>query len=205
MVFDRAAQTDATALGLRNSARFRSKASDSAVLNAAKLRAGRAGADMLGAMLDAAAATTDGDSQRALLASAALHTLFRGWDVDHSSQRTSRLALLAATSDEERIAIEQTVDNYLHACRTCNEHAAKLALANSSFAKTSDGQVLFAMPTDAATAGSVDRLKERLTRDLRDLRASLDIDLLSILGRERWDSVAPPDMFELRGVGGRCE
>jgi hypothetical protein len=206
MAFDRAALTDATMLGLRNSVRFGSKTSDSAVHNAAKLRAGRAGADMLGAMLDAAAAaTTDGDSQRALLASAALHTLFRGWDVDHSSQRTSRRALLAATSDEERIAIEQAVDNYLHACRTCNEHAAKLALANSSFAKTSDGQVLFAMPTDAATAGSVDRLKERLARDLRDLRASLDIDLLSILGRERWDSVAPPDMFELRGVGGRGE
>ncbi len=205
IAFDGAGAGDALHLGLRDGALHQSLSRRSSETSAAMLRASRGAADMLQAMLDAA---TDGDGdggdrQRALLESAILDVLYSGWQTDRVAQRTARLAEGACRTDEERAQVAHAHANYLAAVRASCERGARLALARSAVARTTDGRVLFPMPASAAEAGSPEQLKERTDREFVDLRASFDIEVMGILGRERWKHVAPPDLFELLGVGGR--
>ncbi len=206
IAFDLAAAADATFLGLRDTAFYRQKLRSSSGYSDAQRRAAVATADFVGALLDAAEAHEDlshGAAQRALLEHAFVQCLYREWTTDPIVRRTAALARHAAKSEEEIAAVDRALDTYLRADRAANERDARLALAASSIARTSNGTILFAMPSQAAVAGSDERLEAQIARERADLQTEFDIELLSILDRDRWALVSPPDIFELNGVGSR--
>ncbi len=204
--FDFAASLDAVLLGCRTTAFYRSKERSTSETRAIAQRAAKASAAMIATMLDAAAATDDGTGveQRTRLEHAMVVALYREWEVDPLAKRSARVARAAAVNEQESLAIEHAVAMFQQAFRASQERAARLALARSPIAQCADGRILFPLPAETALEASADRLAERLTRERRDLRSTLDIELLALLGRERWAKVAPPDVFTLHGVGG-CE
>ena len=172
---------------------------------AANAAADRAQVAMMAAMLKAAEDGADeahGAAQRARLEAAILRGSFRGWWVDGSARRTGALALRCCTNDGERQEVQRALDQHAAACRMLNERRARLAVA---IALADAGvQDLFPLPAEVSTAGSAERLDARHEREFDDLRSALEIELLGILGRDRWAMVAPPDLLELLGaVGGR--
>ncbi len=205
VAFSTAAAMDAARLGLAGSAFHRQRMPSQADRRAAGDRASRATADLIAAILDAAMDGSDGPEQRARLEAAVIAALYRRWSPDPVVERTVRLAEGAANDAAERSAVERAIGEFRQAHRAIHERAARLALAGSPLARTSDGRTLFPIPIDAASAGSAERRAEELARELADLRAALEIDLQAILGRERWARVVPPDFFHLRGVGGHAD
>jgi hypothetical protein len=205
VAFSTAAAIDAARLGLADSAFHRQRMPSPADRKAAAERASLATADLVAAILDAAMDGSDGPEQLARLEAAVVTALSRGWSPDPVVERTARLAVRAAKDATERSAVERAIGAFRTAHRAAHERAARLALAGSPLARTSDGRTLFPVPVDAASAGSAERRAAELAREQADLRAALEIDLQAILGRDRWAHVVPPDSFHLRGVGDRAD
>ena len=168
----------------------------------AAIAADRATVAMMAAMLAAAEDGPDGAAQRARLESALLRGVFRNWREDGSARRTGMRAAAAARTDDERAAVDRAVENYRLASRLCNERRARVAIARSSLGDAGAAELL-PLPPEAAIAGSAERLDARLDAEFADLHTALEIDLVCILGRDRWRSVAPPDMLELFGATSR--
>lgn len=168
----------------------------------AAIAADRATVAMMAAMLSAAEDGPDGRVQRARLESALLRGIFRAWREDGSARRTGMLAAKAAQTDDERTAVQRAIDNHALASRLCNERRARVAIARSSLGEAGATELL-PLPPEAAVAGSPERLDARLEAEFGDLRTALEIDLLCILGRDRWRDVAPPDTLELFGAVSR--
>lgn len=201
--FDQAAAMDLRSLGLAGTPLHRGKERSAAELSAANLRAARATARLVEALFAAAGDGPDGEASRDALESAAIEALYRGWSIDPIARGTARRAETVAATDEERRAVAAAFEAYTRNVRAVEERAARLALAVSPIAEGTQGVVLFAALDDMARAGSDDRFAAALDRERADLRAMLEIELAGILGNARWATVAPPDVFELLGVGGR--
>lgn len=201
--FDQAGAMDARTLGLVGTPIHRAKERHAAERSAANLRAARATANLLGAMFEAAGDGSDGEASRSALEAAAIEALYRGWSIDPIARRTARRAEAVAATDEERRAVAEAFEAYTRGVRAVEERAARLALAVSPIARGTRGVVLFPEPDGMARAGSDDRLAASLDRERSDLRTMLEIELARILGDDRWAAIAPPDVFELFGVGGR--
>ena len=113
--------------------------------------------------------------------------------------------MLSAAEDGPDGRVQRAIDNHALASRLCNEQRARVAIARSSLGAAGATELL-PLPPEAAVAGSAERLDARLEAEFGDLRTALEIELLCVLGRDRWKVVAPPDTLELFGaVGGRDE
>lgn len=203
VAFELAALTDATVLGLRDSAYSDQKRANTKSQRWTFDHAARATADLVASLLDAAGDETEFQAERARLERAVVTASYRNWAVDPIAARTMQLAKTAAKSDDERAEIDLAIAVFQQAFRASHERQARAELAKSALARTTDGRTLYSHPAGVESSADADRVKAAQLRERADLVEALDLEFLRILGRERWARIAPPDVFELRGVGGR--
>lgn len=207
--FAAVAAADAYLLGLRGSSFNRWPGVDRRSDDRDEAHFARATADMMKAMLDAAESNvSEGDgagaAARTLLERALLRQLYADWHVDRVALRTAARAAGVANTDGERQGVAQALSNLTIANEAANMRAARILLAADGVGRSSDGTDLFPGGPEAATAVDSERLLQEINRDRGDRRAILELELQAVLGADRWREIAPPDIFELNGIGGRA-